>query len=145
MAYGAQVELSSSQGSRLVPFAEFYTGYRRTVMTADELITSLWLPKPGHDAIQVYRKVGTRRAQAISKVAFAAMADGDTIRLGMASVGPTVMALPKTCAALRAGTDPVAALREDIRPIDDVRSTGTYRMFVAENLIKGFAEAIAKR
>jgi CO/xanthine dehydrogenase FAD-binding subunit len=144
-AYGAQVELASVRGTRLVPFAEFYTGYRRTVMAADEAITSLWLPKAAPGAVQMYRKVGTRRAQAISKVAFAGYADGDTIRLGMASVGPTVMALPKTCAALKNGTDPVAALNEDIKPLDDIRSTATYRMFVAENLIRGFAEAIAAK
>jgi xanthine dehydrogenase iron-sulfur cluster and FAD-binding subunit A len=54
------------------------------------------------------------------------------------------MPLTLTRAALLAGTDPVAALQQDIKPLDDIRSTGEYRMFVASNLIRGFAEAIAK-
>jgi CO/xanthine dehydrogenase FAD-binding subunit len=143
MAYGAEVELTSINGSRLVPFSQFYLGYRRSVMQADEVITSLWLPQAASGAVQMYRKVGTRRAQAISKVAFAGYADGETIRMGMASVGPSVMPLTQTCKALRNGTDPVAALHEDITPIDDVRSTAKYRLFVAENLVRAFAEAIA--
>lgn len=145
MAYGAQVELGSVRGTRLVPFEAFYVGYRRTVMAADEAITAIWLPTPAAGAVTQYRKVGTRRAQAISKVAFAGYAAGETIRLGMASVGPTVMTLPHTTAALKNGSDPVAALHEDITPLDDVRSTATYRMFVAENLVRAFADALAGR
>ncbi len=143
LAYDASVELASVRGTRRVPMSEFYTGYRRTVMAADELIVAIFVPNASPTAVQQYRKVGTRRAQAISKVAFAGYRDGQTVRMGMASVGPTVMGLPKTCAALQAGADPLPAPRADITPIDDVRSTGKYRMFVAENLVRAFAEAIA--
>ncbi|MBC7543578.1 MAG: FAD binding domain-containing protein [Candidatus Sericytochromatia bacterium] len=143
LAYGAEVELTSVRGTRQVPLGEFYPGYRQTVMAADELITAIWVPRTAPGAVQQYRKVGTRRAQAISKVAFAGYRDGATVRLGMASVGPIVMALPGTCAALLSGADPMAALRADITPIDDVRSTGVYRFFVAENLVRAFAEAMA--
>lgn len=142
MAYGAEVELGSAEGRRRVAFDSFYTGYRQTVARPDEMITAIWLPPAAETATTLYRKVGTRRAQSISKVAFAGYRHGETVRLGMASVGPTVMPLTHTRQALLKGDDPIPALRRDITPIDDVRSTGTYRQFVAENLVKAFAEQV---
>src|SRR5919107_287533 len=75
LAYGAEVELVSASGTRLVPYAEFHTGYKQTLMRADELIAGVRLPRPEAGARDFYRKVGTRRAQAISKVCFAATAE----------------------------------------------------------------------
>lgn len=142
VAYGAEVELASHKGTRRVAIDTFYTGYRQTVMAQDEVIAGVWLPRPEAGAVQAYRKVGTRQAQAISKVAFAACRSGSSLRLGMASVGPTVVSLKKTAEAILAGRDPVTALRQEISPIDDVRSNAKYRLFVAENLVKGFIEQL---
>src|SRR5919112_4655283 len=75
LAYGAEVELVSASGARSVPYADFHTGYRRTLMRADEIIARVRLPRPAEGARHFYRKVGTRRAQAISKVCFAALAE----------------------------------------------------------------------
>ncbi|MBI2922806.1 MAG: FAD binding domain-containing protein [Planctomycetes bacterium] len=134
----ATVVLRSAAGERRVAFAEFYTGYRKSVMRDDELIVALEVPPvPGK---QWFRKVGTRLAQAISKVVIAAVR-APRSRIALGSVGPTVLRVPRTEEALAAGA-PIAEarrlLQEEIRPIDDLRSTAAYRRRVAANLIARF-------
>ena len=131
----AVVVLRSADGERRVPFNGFYTGYRATVMRPDELIVAIEIPHvPG---TQWFRKVGTRAAQAISKVVIAA-ARGDTPRVAIGSVAATVVRLPRTEAALAAGAPIADAQRElmaEITPIDDIRSTADYRRRVCANLL----------
>ncbi|HET6344472.1 MAG TPA: FAD binding domain-containing protein, partial [Myxococcota bacterium] len=127
LVYGAEVELVSSEGTRRVPYAEFHTGYKQTVMRADELIAAVLLPRPREGARHFYRKVGTRRAQAISKVCFAALAEverdlnQDRARASLASgltrgrtggrpFKMTVAKLRRAQAALEEGTIRVSAL-----------------------------------
>jgi len=150
LAYGAEVELVSAAGTRLVPYAEFHTGYKQTVMRGDELIAAVRLPKPREGARHFYRKVGTRRAQAISKVCFAALAEveGDSlkeVRVALGSVAPVVLRCRRTEGVLRGrpldGDSMRAALDEiarEVTPIDDVRSTAEYRLRVAQNLLADF-------
>jgi CO/xanthine dehydrogenase FAD-binding subunit len=134
----AVVELQSVRGARLVPFTEFYTGYRQSAAAPDELIVALHVPRPqGH---QWFRKVGTRAAQAISKIVMAGVG-GDEPRLALGSVAPTVVRLPKTEALLARGgslAQAQAQLQDEIAPIDDVRSTAAYRRQVAANLLGEF-------
>jgi CO/xanthine dehydrogenase FAD-binding subunit len=148
MALDGHVTLASVRGQRRVALEAFFTGYRRTVMTKDEVIASIDVRLPGDGARVTWRKVGTRLAQAISKVALAAVvevAQGGYVhwaRFGMASVGPVTSPLTAVRAAL-VGSRLVdvtpeilgAALEKDIKPIDDVRSTGEYRMHVAKALL----------
>jgi CO/xanthine dehydrogenase FAD-binding subunit len=121
-----------------VPFADFYTGYRKTVARPDELIVAFEIePIRGR---QWFRKVGTRAAQAISKVVMAGIG-GDEPRLALGSVAPTVLRLQKTEAVLAARgsiADARNALLSEITPIDDVRSTAEYRRRVAVNLLTRF-------
>lgn len=134
----AAVVLQSAAGERRVPFGEFYTGYRQTVRRPDELITHFEIPPVGPG--QWFRKVGTRAAQAISKVVMAAVR-GPEPRIALGSVGPTVLRLPQTEAALSRGEGIDAAVRvmeAEIRPIDDLRSTADYRRRVAGNLLRRF-------
>jgi CO/xanthine dehydrogenase FAD-binding subunit len=141
-AADAVIVLQSAGGTRRVPFASFYTGYRRTIMRPDELIVSFEIPPvPGR---QWFRKVGTRAAQAISKVVIAA-AGGDRPRIALGSVAPTVVRVPRTEAALadRRGIDEACAvLMEEIAPIDDIRSTSAYRRRVAANLLAECVRAL---
>src|SRR5918999_102537 len=74
LAYDAEVELVSINGTRRVPYQTFHTGYKQTVMHADELLSRVYLPRTTSGARQYYRKVGTRKAQAISKTCFAGLA-----------------------------------------------------------------------
>jgi xanthine dehydrogenase small subunit len=137
-AVDAIVVLRSVVGERRVPFSEFYTAYRETVRERDELITAVEIPPI--DGRQWFRKVGTRAAQAISKVVMAAVR-AKRPRIALGSVGPTVVRVPATEAALEAGAsieDAVQVLEKEIHPIDDVRSTAEYRRTVAGNLLRRF-------
>jgi len=146
LVYDAEIELVSAAGSRRMPYAEFHTGYKKTKMRADEIIRAVRLPRRNANASEYYRKVGTRKAQAISKVCFAARADLDgrtirDVRIALGSVAPTVIRCLETENALRAGATIAQAretLRREIAPIDDIRSTARYRARVAENLLEQF-------
>jgi CO/xanthine dehydrogenase FAD-binding subunit len=150
LVYDAEVELVSTAGSRWVSYAEFHTGYKQTVMRADELIRRIRLPRRMQGWRQFYRKVGTRRAQAISKVCFAGAIrmDGSRIadvRLALGSVAPTVVRCRRTEEVLKGSElerDAVEAARaellKEIVPIDDIRSTADYRLRVAGNVLAEF-------
>ena len=154
LVYDAEVELVSAEGTRQVPYADFHTGYKQTVMRADELIAAVRLPKPREGASHFYRKVGTRRAQAISKVCFAALAEveGETlreVRVALGSVAPVVLRCRQTEELLRGRRLDDEVLRvgseelgREITPIDDVRSTARYRTRVAQNLLREFLSSL---
>jgi CO/xanthine dehydrogenase FAD-binding subunit len=137
-AVEAVVVLRSAAEERRVPFGQFYTGYRASVRRPDELIVAFEIaPIEGR---QWFRKVGTRAAQAISKVVMAGVR-GPHPRIAVGSVAPTVVRLTRTEQALGAGAGVEDALRyldEDIRPIDDLRSTAVYRRDVVANLLRRF-------
>ena len=93
LAYDAEIELISARGRRRVPYSEFHTGYKRNVLAPDELMYAIHLPRRFARHRQYLRKVGTRRAMAIAKVALGATALVENgvireIRLGAASVAP---------------------------------------------------------
>ena len=137
-AADAMVVLRSASEERRVAFRDFYTGYRATVMRPEELIVSIEVPPI--DGTQWFRKVGTRAAQAISKVVVAAIR-GDVPRVAFGSVGPTVVRAWEAERALSSGAsidDAADALKKDIAPIDDIRSTADYRQRVATNLLRRF-------
>jgi xanthine dehydrogenase small subunit len=138
-AADAVVVLRSLDAERRVPLTGFYTGYRASVMRPDELVVAVEIPRvPG---TQHFRKVGTRAAQAISKVVVAAVRHGSEARIAVGSVAPTVVRLHDTERALAGGAsldDAMTVLRGEIRPIDDVRSTAAYRLQVTENIVRRF-------
>jgi CO/xanthine dehydrogenase FAD-binding subunit len=137
-AADARIVLGSQSGSRTVPFDAFYTGYRKSVRHGNELITAIEIPRI--NGTQWWRKVGTRRAQAISKIMIAAVR-GKQIRIAFGSVAPTVILATRTADVLMRGgsiAEAQAALLKEISPIDDVRSTGEYRAKVAANLLAQF-------
>jgi xanthine dehydrogenase small subunit len=134
----ATIVLVSAEGERRVPLASFYTGYRTSVRRPDEIIMAIEVPRI--EGRQYWRKVGTRRAQAISKVMCAAVR-GPEVRVALGSVGPTVLRLRRTERVLTAGSplkQAQAVLRGEIAPIDDLRSTADYRREVSLNLLADF-------
>ncbi|HSF05603.1 MAG TPA: xanthine dehydrogenase family protein subunit M [Methylomirabilota bacterium] len=157
LAYGARLELVSVRGSRWVDYADFHLGYKRTARAGDELIARIALAQPPGPATHFYRKVGTRKAQAISKVCLAGLAplsDGrlGDVRLALGAVAPTVVLARQTAAYLNGRRVPeidrVAAraiLEAEIAPIDDLRSSAWYRRRVAGNLFEQFLDAIQHR
>ena len=134
----ADVVLAGPEGERRVPFNAFYTGYRASVRRPDELITAIEVPPV--IGKQWFRKVGTRAAQAISKVVFAGVRGLET-KLALGSVGPTVVRLTRTEKVLndQGGIEAaLAVLAAEITPIDDLRSTAEYRRSVSVNLVRQF-------
>lgn len=150
LAYNAEVELLSVRGSRWVPYKTFHLGYKETVMQPDELLARIRLPRLWPDAIHYYRKVGTRKAQAISKICLAATArmnEGivDMIRIALGSVAPVPLRCVKTEEVLqgaklddRAIAKARETLSKEIVPIDDIRSTRDYRLRVSLNVLENF-------
>jgi len=155
LAYGAQIELASTRGRRRVPYESYHTGYKTSCRAPDELVTRIVLPRPAELRIDAYRKVGTRKAQAIAKVGLAAsvIMAGDVVaslRLGLSSVAPVPLFASRT-AAIVAGRRPaeaipeaLATLADEVQPIDDVRSTRIYRREVAVRLLGDLLEALAR-
>jgi CO/xanthine dehydrogenase FAD-binding subunit len=152
ICYDAQLELVSLSEARWVSYKDFHTGYKQTIMRPEELISRIRLPRRSLEKPwrQYYRKVGTRKAQAISKVCFAAVACLDVeriedVRIALGSVAPIVLRCEKTEATLRGRTLDRAlidaaceSIATEIVPIDDIRSTADYRLRVSQNLLADF-------
>ena len=148
LVYDAELELASKRGVRTIPYAEFHTGYKQTNLSPDEIIFRIRLPRSHGEWRQYYRKVGTRKAQAISKVCFAARADVShdkirKIRIALGSVAPTPLRGYKTEALLLDGglnriREAQQQLADEILPIDDFRSNARYRTRIAQNLLEEF-------
>lgn len=151
LVYDAELELASIRGRRRVGYDRFHTGYKKMNLAPDELIISVTVPRTHRFTRASYRKVGTRRAQAISKICFAAAIrvkpEGviEDVRIALGSVAPTVVRARAAENVLR-GSRPDGgalasardALANDISPIDDIRSTASYRLKVAGNLLEEF-------
>ena len=150
LAYDAEIELVSRNDSRWVAYDGFHTGYKQMNMRAGELLTRIRLPRNTSEFKHYYRKVGTRKAQAISKVCLAAVArlQGASVietRIALGSVAPIVLRCKQTEDALRGeklNDETIRLAREtlmrEIAPIDDIRSTAAYRLRVAANLLVDF-------
>lgn len=153
LVYDAEIELVSAGGTRRVPYATFHTGYKKTVMREDEIIARIRVPRARAKGVHHYRKVGTRLAQAISKVVIAGWADVDgggkvrDIAIALGSVAPTTVRCPKTEALVKGQAVPLAGavieaaraeVLKEIAPVDDIRSTAAYRRRVSQNLVAEF-------
>ena len=163
LVYDAELELVSAGGMRWVPYFGFWTGYKQIAMRPDELIRRIRLPRSAATGAATrtgksrhyYRKVGTRRAQAISKVCFAATAQVENnrvnnARIALGSVAPTVFRAVETEKILQGASPTPALLRAaqetlsgEIAPIDDIRSTARYRRRIAQNLLAEFFEMLS--
>jgi len=155
LVYDAELELISVKGSRTVPYYSFHTGYKLMNIKPDELLRAIRLPRATKQLAHYYRKVGTRKAQAISKVCFAGVArmnadQIENVRIALGSVAPVPVRCTQTESALQKQkinaqtlTAAKAALRAEIAPIDDLRSTREYRLRVSLNLLEDFVLRLA--
>ena len=154
LAYDAEIELVSARGSRWLPYQGFHTGYKQMHIDADELLARIRLPRNTTGLTHYYRKVGTRKAQAISKVCFAAVGKTDRgkivdTRIVVGSVAPIIVRCVQTEGTLRSRAPDqqtidtaCATMLREISPIDDIRSTAKYRLQVAKNLLTDFLTAL---
>jgi CO/xanthine dehydrogenase FAD-binding subunit len=148
----AEVELASGRGTRRVPYREFTPSYRTTVRRPDELVTAVrFEPPPKERSRLLFRKVGTRAVQAISKVVVAGLLRTDAtnrlvdVRLAFGSMAPVPVRATAAereaigrAPSVATGRAAAERLDADLSPIDDVRSTAAYRMRVARNLTREF-------
>jgi CO/xanthine dehydrogenase FAD-binding subunit len=154
LAYNAELTLISTRGSRTLPYRDFHLAYKKTALERGELLHSVTLSRNLYGYKTYIRKVGTRNAQAISKVAIAAIAliknkHIEDIRIGAASLREYPTRLAETERFLTGKTITtanIAAARAvmltEARPIDDIRSTAKYRATVAANLLEEFLSTL---
>jgi OHCU decarboxylase len=154
LAYGAELILVSARGERRVAYATFHTGYKKMELATDELIRAVCVPRKFADYIQHARKIGTRNAQAVSKIAMAGLARMENgvvadVRIALGSVAAVPMRLAATEQLLTGralDADLIAAAAAgaagEVKPIDDIRSTARYRTAVVGNLVAEFLERL---
>jgi CO/xanthine dehydrogenase FAD-binding subunit len=155
LAYDAELILASVRGERRVPYRNFHIAYKKMDLAPDELIRTICLPKQFSEYVSYTRKVGTRNAQAIAKVCVAALARLEEgaiadVRIAIGSVAPVPLRLAETERILsRRRVDHSLLMlarktvAEEIRPIDDIRSSARYRAAVAANLVGEFLDRLA--
>ncbi|MBU1699649.1 MAG: xanthine dehydrogenase family protein subunit M [Candidatus Eisenbacteria bacterium] len=148
LSLGARIVAAGSEGLREIPYESFHTGYRKTALSKGEIIAWVHIPDPLPESIQFFRKVGTRQAQSISKIALALCAayrNGriESVRIGAGSIAPVPIRLYKTEQLLTgrpgdpaAADEAAAAAMNEVTPIDDVRSTAEYRRYVLGRLVR---------
>ena len=154
LVYEAQLEQVSASGARNISYLDFHTDYKTMTLREDELIKAVRLPRRTRNWVQHSRKVGTRKAQAISRVCLAVMAQVENqtvtdIRLAYGSVAPVPVRCLQTETILKNRVPDKAtitaarvALSNELKPIDDLRSTAEYRLRVAGNLLEEFLKQL---
>jgi len=157
LVYDAEIELISQQGTRRIPYSDFHVGYKQNILRPDELVLALHLPRRYSNHIQYLRKVGARKAMAITKIALAATALTDRdlrvhdVRLALASFADRPIRATNAESVLEGqrltpeiGQAAREALIAEARPIDDIRSTADYRRAVAANLLDEFLRCVKR-
>jgi OHCU decarboxylase len=155
LVYDADLILVSTRGERRLPYAGFHTGYKKTLLAADELVQTVCLPRRFGEYFSYARKVGARNSQAIAKVCIAGLGrigDGlvEDIRIALGSVAPVPIRLTETEKTLKGkaiDSDLLLSARRsavsEVRPIGDIRSTARYRAAVAGNLVAEFLNRLS--
>jgi CO/xanthine dehydrogenase FAD-binding subunit len=148
----AEIELTSQRAKRFVTYEQFMTARRRTVIQSDELLTAItFRSRPDRSERLLFCKVASRSACTIGKVIMAAIAELDSdgryrdMNIAFGGMGPMSLRA-RTAEQQVCGSQPSESLGEqaakrltdDLTPIDDYRSTASYRWQVARNLIRAF-------
>lgn len=152
LCYDTELELLSTKGARILDYADFHKGYKKMDLEPGELLSMVRIKRNTEGTKQFYHKVGTRKAQAISKACVAMLFKIENqkfqkVRLAMGSVGPVPLrchhfenALLGKAVSSLAVQEAVKQLDRDITPLDDIRSTGEYRRTVAANIVRDILE-----
>jgi CO/xanthine dehydrogenase FAD-binding subunit len=146
LAADADIVVGGHRGERTIPAHAFWVAYRRTALALDELVLRVRIPISTGREMR-FRKIGTRRAQAISKVMLALAwhkknGRWSDVRLALGSVADRPIRATSTEAVLEEA-EPTAdtarraaeTIAKEIKPIDDVRSTAEYRRAVAARVL----------
>lgn len=144
----AEVELVSKEGARRVPLGDFFVHVRKTVCKPQELLASVRWPVPAPDSVGAFRKLGLRKAGAVSVLSAAVMVEPDgngrlvQVRIALGAVAPTPIRAHAAEDALRGQALAPGVISEAAHlaavatcPIDDIRSSAAYRQRVVEVLV----------
>ncbi len=156
MALDAEIVLLSRNSERIIPLRDFYLGVRRTLCQPDELVREIRLPALAANQRSLFIKSGLRRAQAISilNIAFVLTLDGDEritdAKITLGCLAPTIVRASQAEAYLKGKQVDEAVCNEagklacmDVRPIDDVRATASYRLTTLANLVSHGLQRLA--
>lgn len=157
IACDAKLLAQDLTGERWMDARKFFTGYKKTALAQNEILTKISFPKLNKDVTARFLKLGTRRAQAVSKVSMCVrgvISHGgiSDISIAVGSVAPTVISAPGTEALLKGRAINAAlidharrSMMDEVHPINDVRSTAEYRKFACGSLIAMYLKEAAKR
>jgi len=150
----ARVVTISVEGERTLSMEDFLTGPGQTALKENEILLRIEVPLLPEEGRLYYRKVGTRKANALSKLSCSGYAELDEgkvldFRFALGAVAPTVIRLPEAESLVRGtmlkelDTGAVCeAAEKRIRPIDDQRSSAAYRRRIAVNSLLEFLEQL---
>ncbi len=154
LAMDATVTIRNASGSRVIPIADLYDGFRSTVLGHSDLVTAISFPALTSSRRGIFVKLGNRTAQAISVVLCAVVAEHDAegrvvdLRVALGSVAPTVILVPgleplrgRPLSSIGAEAGRLAA--ESVTPIDDVRATAQYRADTIAVLVERAISSLA--
>lgn len=158
MAIDASIVVHNAQGMRIVPVGDFITGYRKTVLACDELLTAIMIPKPQNKAKSAFVKLGARRYLVISIVMVSGMIEIDAkgvieaARVAVGACSPNAVRLAELEARL-IGNSPMEDLSalvtpDDVaglQPIDDPRASAAYRNEAAEAALRDLLTRLTKQ
>lgn len=152
LAYGAKLEITSKKGTRQIAYAGFHKDYKKMDLASDEIIAAVILPRGQNWTHHYYKKIGTRAYQSISKVAVSAVAKIESNRIIAVKIGlASVAAYPSLATSLEQyligkniseveANQVKTLLAKAYNPIDDIRSTASYRKRILENVVLDFLE-----
>jgi len=131
LCLGASAVIGSRDGERVVPMSQFFTGVKRTVVAKDEVLLKLVVPAEGANGRGGYRKLKRIKGHDLGIVGVSVWKKDGEVRLGISSAAPTPLVVTGLTES-----DPVehvvAAARDAIRPISDVRCTAEYRTHMVQ-------------
>lgn len=147
-ALDAELTLRSAKGQRKISVHDFIIGPKRTKLRSAEILTQIEFEIPERYTY-LYRKIGPRRAMALSKVSFFGLflPVSNAIRIAYGAVGPTVIRAYSAEKLFKEGNiEGIPALIEEtVRPISDQRSTAEYRRYLCRRLTEAFLRQIVQR
>jgi carbon-monoxide dehydrogenase medium subunit len=142
LCLGARAVISSSAGQRVVPFKEFFTGVKRTVLRPGEILEEIVVPAQAAGGCGAYRKLKRIRGHDLGVVGVAAMRKDGALSIGISSSAPTPI-LVEGLSATAPVESVVAAVREAISPITDVRCSREYREHMVEVYTRRVLQEVA--
>lgn len=142
LCLGASAVISSQTGQRTVAFTEFFTGAKRTVLRADEILEEILVPPETADARGTYHKLKRIKGHDLGIVGVAAMNKEGTLRLGISSCAATPL-LVEGLSTEDSADAVVAAAHDAISPISDVRCSREYREHMVEVYVRRALQEVA--